>query len=327
MTSNLTSSNLIGNSISCLTSTSEANLSGAVTRAFEKQMTELYPKTPDLQDNLLIRVLSRVAKKLGLIRKIVAIDNANTYIVLLMGIGNQHRLFPICYANQIIPYCFDCWPGSWESWQLFFKKNQISTAFFSSRQVADYFSQTNSQLKCIWIPEATDPREYVHMIPLMNRSIDVIEMGRKYDSYHSTIEQSLSRNNKNHLYEKKTGQIIFNTRKKLIVALSQSKISICFPASITHPSKAEGIETVTHRYFESIASKCLIIGYCPDELRDLFGYNPIIDAQLDAGSNQILDILARIGEYQELVDKNYHRLLEIGTWETRVNTIRQELSI
>jgi hypothetical protein len=320
----LTSISLVNNSITCLTSTADANLSQALTRAFENHLVEFFPETADLQDKFSVKVLSRVAKKLGLIRNITTTGN-NIYIVLLMGVGNQHRLFPKCYLNKMIPYCFDCWPESWQSWQSLFEKNKISIAFFSSRQVAHHFSQINTHVKCIWLPEATDPSEYINTIPLIDRSIDVIEMGRKYHSYHSIIKKTLCENNKNHLYEINPGEIIFAARQELIQGLAQSKISICFPASITHPSKARGIETVTHRYFESIASKCLIIGYCPNELKDLFGYNPVLNIPLDIASNQIIDIIGRIGEYQELVDRNYHRLLEVGTWKNRVDAIKQEL--
>jgi hypothetical protein len=310
--------------VTCLTSNSEPNLSSALSHAFERNMREYYPTTLDWQNKNFVRLLSRFAKKLGLIRNFHS-STKNVYIVLLMGVGNQYRMFPRCYFNKIIPYCFDCWPDSWSSWQTLFDRNSTSVAFFSSKQVRDRFALLNPEMRCIWLPEATDPNEYISNILLKDREIDVLEMGRKHKSYHLNIQDSLLKLEKTHLYEKKEGQIIFDTREELIRGLSNSKISICFPASITHPSKAKNIETVTHRYFESIAAKCLILGHCPNELKDIFGYNPVIDAQLESASNQVINILSNIESYQEIVDKNYSRLLEVGTWNQRIETINREI--
>jgi hypothetical protein len=308
----------------CLTSHYESNLSQYVTIAFEKNMTKIYPEAIDNQSDYLTRLASRIAKKTGLIRNISS-NTKQAYFVLLMGIGNQHRLFPKCYFSEVIPYCFDCWPQSWDLWQSLFEKNKVSIAFFSSQQVANYFTQRNPNMYCVWLPEATHPSDYISSVLLHQRSIDVLEMGRKYGEYHLGIRDFLSEKEKSHLYEKIPGQIIFPSRKQLVEGLSNSKISICFPASITHPAKANGIETVTHRYFESIASKCLIVGFCPQELMELFGYCPCIKADLENPGKQLIDILDNIIDYQDFVNENYNRLLEVGTWGSRISVISESL--
>ncbi len=101
----------------------------------------------------------------------------------------------------------------------------------------------------------------------------------------------------------------------------QTKISICFPKSSTDPESSGGVETVTFRYFESIASKCLIVGHCPQELKDLFGYNPVIEIKESGEGEQLLRLLSNIGRYQDLVEKNYQRMCEVGTWDARVRTM------
>ena len=84
------------------------------------------------------------------------------------------------------------------------------------------------------------------------------------------------------LWVKAGHPVLFSSRhpdelKDLVAGLANSRVSICFPQSITNPERCGKVETVTLRYFESMASKCLIVGKCPLELRDLFGYNPVIE--------------------------------------------------
>ena len=40
------------------------------------------------------------------------------------------------------------------------------------------------------------------------------------------------------------------------------------------------VETLTHRYLESIASKRVVVGRCIRELEMLFGYNPVIEVDM-----------------------------------------------
>jgi hypothetical protein len=95
---------------------------------------------------------------------------------------------------------------------------------------------------------------------------------------------------------------------------------------MTHPERSGGVETVTLRYFESLASRCLVVGKCPAELHDLFGYNPIIEIDAHRPSEQIIEILTEIDRYQEFVDKNRARLLEVGTWDARVKEMLDTIS-
>jgi hypothetical protein len=51
---------------------------------------------------------------------------------------------------------------------------------------------------------------------------------------------------------------------------------------------------------------------------DLFGFNPVIEADLNNPVQQIEPILADLPRHQDLVDRSYARLLEVGTWDARV---------
>lgn len=77
----------------------------------------------------------------------------------------------------------------------------------------------------------------------------------------------------------------------------------------------------TQRYLEAIVSKSVIVGHSPEELNTLFGFNPVVKADMSDPAGQLDDILANIDAYRDLLDRNLQRLREVGTWETRVATI------
>ena len=173
----------------------------------------------------------------------------------------------------------------------------------------------------VWLPEATDPSEYCPLKSWLERDIDVLEMGRRYDAYHGSIVGPLAQASRIHLYERGASKSIFPERADLVDGLARTKIMICYPRSVTHPEEAGGVETVTHRYFQAMASKCLIVGHAPQELKDLFGYNPVIEAQAGQEFEQIDWALNNLNSLTELVERNYSRLLEVGTWNHRIETV------
>ncbi len=238
----------------------------------------------------------------------------------------EERLFPLCFFCEIIPLCFDCWPKDYEQLLDLFRRHKIRVAFFTARQSCEYFKQHLPGMLCHWLPEAADPTEYPFPRPLRERNIDVLELGRKSKQYNAAIKQPLVQAGYVHRFRVDKFQRIFPTRSDLMEAWANTKISICFPKTITDPQKSGGVETVTFRYFESIASGCLVVGHCPGELEDLFGYNPVIEVDMDNPANQLLSILKKVDSHQGLVDKNYKRMLEVGSWDTRVETMLSKLS-
>ena len=176
-----------------------------------------------------------------------------------------------------------------------------------------------------WVPEATDVTQFDPRRPLADRPIDILEFGRHYDPFHARIRSYASQRGLRHLYERTKGEIVFRTRPEFVSGLATSKISVCFPQSLTHPERFGHIETVTSRYFESMASGCIILGRCPDELRTVFDYDPVIEADLSCPEEQLEAILGRIEEYQPLVDRNLQTVQRIGTWYARVATIESSL--
>ncbi|MCM1312208.1 MAG: hypothetical protein NC206_02190 [Bacteroides sp.] len=86
------------------------------------------------------------------------------------------------------------------------------------------------------------------------------------------------------------------------------------------------VETLTMRYWESMLSRCVIVGHCPKELYDLMGYNPVIEADMEHAATQVEEILSNISAYQDLVDKNLAQALKIASWDNRIKTVRNCLT-
>jgi hypothetical protein len=74
-----------------------------------------------------------------------------------------------------------------------------------------------------------------------------------------------------------------------------------------------------------MASKCIIVGHAPQELIDIFGYNPVIEAEEGNEFEQIESLLDNLDSFQGLVERNYNRLLEVGTWKSRVDRVQDVL--
>lgn len=240
------------------------------------------------------------------------------YIAPLMW-PKAARLFPICYFGEIIPICFDCWPVDYDVWEAMFNRHRVKTAFFTARQSRDYFKDNIPGMRSYWLAEACDPLEYPFSGRLVDRTIDVLELGRRSEPFHDAITGDLERYGFRHLYVKEGQRRMFPTRQELMEAWQQTKISICFPKSVTSDERSGGVETVTFRYFESMASRCLIVGRCPSELVDIFGYNPVVEVDAADPAGQLLAILKDIDSYQDLVERNHKKMLEVGSWQSRVD--------
>jgi len=263
----------------------------------------------------------RLLAKLGLARSYFQ-STKKAFFACMMG-PSESFLVPYCFAMKPIVYCFDCWPSEYAWWEGFLRRHKIKCAFFSAKQSAAFFSERLPGLDAMWIPEATDLKKYDPSAPLEARSIHVLELGRRYERLHAQITDALSKGRLIHQYA--ASGIVFKTRGELCRGLADTRISICFPRSMTHPDSAGQVETVTQRYFESMASGCLVYGHCPRELRDLFGYNPVIEMDVRDPVGQILALVESVGAHQPLVNKNLARVSQVGTWDSRAANIKRKL--
>jgi glycosyltransferase involved in cell wall biosynthesis len=247
------------------------------------------------------------------------------YFVTLMGprFNNCFPYFALPASKHI--YMFDAWPSTYEHVVKFATQFRVKNLFVSSKQSALRLEEMVSSTHVHWIPEGVDPTRYRHK-PFSQRRIDVLQLGRKWDSYHERILQPIESAGFVYLFEKVKGQLVFPSRHEFINGLSDTKISICFPSNITHPDRAGDVSTLTTRYLQSMASKCLVVGTPPPELNGLFGYPPVIEADLEDPAGQLKAILSQYDQYADLIETNYEVVCQNHTWERRWQEMQTHIS-
>lgn len=224
--------------------------------------------------------------------------------------------FPDYVRYEIIPLVWDCWPRYFEKTCQWFIKHDVKTAIFTSSQTADKMKMRFPNMNILAITEGIDMLKYNEGKDLKERSIDLLEFGRRNTNvFRVTLPATYK-----HLYSK-NGEHIFNAEEDLLNGLSDSKITVCYPRCDTQPSKAGNIETLTQRYWEAMLSRIVIVGRAPKELIDLIGYNPVIEIEKENQTKQIIDIIKSIDSYQTLVDKNRGIAIKMGDWGVRVKQI------
>jgi len=244
------------------------------------------------------------------------------YFCILMG-PNWEKCFPyFMLSGKKSIYLFDAWPTQHKNILRFANSMNLDHVFVSSSQSALALQSIAPKPVFTWIPEAINPALYRYY-DYKNKDIDVLALGRKFDIYHNKIVNGLKNNQRSYLYEEIKGIIVFPTREEFILGLARTKISICFPSSITHPERSENIETMTVRYLQSMASKCLILGQAPKEMINLFGYNPVIEINMDDPVKQLDYLLDHFEDCIPLIEKNYSTVIEQHTWQKRWEKIHE----
>lgn len=224
--------------------------------------------------------------------------------------------FPDYMFYEIIPFFWDVWPDNFEKTFSWLKRHKTRAAIFTSSQVATMVSERFPKMNIAIITEGIDVEGYQKGLTLKEREIDFLEYGREIDSIvRYDVDAKI-----NYVRGKKNNKPIFSN-EELIQSLSNAKIVAAYPKSWTNPNEAGGIETLTQRYWECMLSGCVMIGHAPLELVDLLGYNPVIEVDRQNPNAQLLDVISRIEEYQELVDKNRAMALQFGDWKYSVQRV------
>lgn len=230
------------------------------------------------------------------------------------------------YRYNIIPFLWDVWPDNLELLFNDIKRLKIKMAFVTSKQNRELIEKTTG-IRCYYIPEGIDVTDYNRGEDLINRNIDLYELGRQHPEYHNVILSLKDKHffkgyyaNEYDKYGNLQG-LAFATAGQLLQNINKIKIVVCFPQCDTHPQRAGNIETLTQRYWECMLSGNLIIGRAPKELIELVGYNPVVDIDWNAPEEQLKDVLRNISDYQDLVDENYKVALKFASWDDRIDHI------
>ncbi len=202
-----------------------------------------------------------------------------------------------------VAWMFDAWPRDYEALQTNVRRYKLDALFVTAKQSADRMARAIDTCTVKWCAEPLVDLGF-KVKPWGDRTTDVIQFGRKYDPYHVRLANDMSKSHLKYVYEAEAKKVIFPTKTEFVLGLADSKISVCFPCDLTHPERAGDVSTVTQRYFQSFASGCVVVGQTPPELVQLFGYDPVVRANLGDPAAQIEEILAVPERYAPLVRKN-----------------------
>jgi hypothetical protein len=268
-----------------------------------------------------------ILKRMSVILKNIHLNES--YFAVILDIGTFHkRVFPYLLFNVVekAVYLFDVWEPIYPEIRRILEKYNFNLIFISAQNSAEYFAGILNNKKVFWIPEGITSEHYYYE-DFEKKTIDVMQMGRKFNLYHDRLLNYCKLSDLNYLYEKEIGKVIFKSRQLFIEALAKTKISVCFPSSVTHPERSGGVSTITQRYLQSMISKCIIVGESPSEMKEIFSYDPVIKADLKFPGEQIRDILNNYKDYIPLLQRNYDEVNQNHHWRNRAQRIAEIIEI
>lgn len=221
-------------------------------------------------------------------------------------------------------YLMDAWPHRFQRIVQFARALGLKTVFISYRDSAHALQRMAPDIDWKWIPEGLAPDDY-RQKPYAEREVDLFTFGRKYIPYHTPLAQGHHAAGINYLFNDE-GVMVAATHEDFLNTLANSKITICTPRSVTHPDLTQGVDAITMRFLQSMASKCLIVGKAPQDMLDLFGYNPVVDADLSDPVAQIRHILDHFDEYIPLIERNYETVYSSHLWSHRLQMMDAHLA-
>jgi len=213
----------------------------------------------------------------------------------------DYYVWPHCLFHEIIPVLWDCWPKYWPALVRFCRRCRVKTIFCTSSQVAEMLTKSVPGINAVWLPEGIKTDLYPMGPKLVDRKNDIMKFGRDVG-----------------------GKLLYPTQESFSQGLRDSKIVICRPRCDTNPEHAQGLETLTQRYWECMLSGALIVGRAPQELIRFCGYNPVIEAP--AGSSFVVSaVLANLADYQSLADRNRAFAESHADWRERMKVIENNV--
>ncbi|GGF11327.1 hypothetical protein GCM10011383_23170 [Hymenobacter cavernae] len=245
-----------------------------------------------------------------------------------LGLPYRNYLFSKNYpyftfdCDLRVLWTYDVWEPRYQEVENLVRESGTNLLLLSSLQATEYFRNLGIPDCAVhWVPETVNTDAYRYK-PWAERRIDILSFGRSYLEYHNKIVAGCEFLGIEYRYQErtnakdvatqwvKTPDYQFPTEQDFIDGLADAKICICFPRSLTHPKLAGNVSTLTLRYLQAMASKCLVVGATPYDAEKIFGYNPIVEVDWSNPMEQIVHILKNPEAYQELIERNYKFVCE-----------------
>lgn len=231
--------------------------------------------------------------------------------------------FPYFSINSDLKvlWTYDVWQPVYTHFENLVRQSGVNLLLLSSREATAHFRKLNIPgCEVHWVPETINTEEYTFK-PWHERSTNILSFGRSWLTYHDAIADGCAQHHIEYAYQERNQQhdvavhglrsrLQFPTWTEFISGLANAQLCICFPRSTTHPALAGNVSTLTVRYLQAMASKCLIIGASPEDAAYLFDYNPVVEVDWTDPVGQIQDILAHPEPYQALIERNYKTVCE-----------------
>lgn len=300
----------------------KANLQDHVSNDLIEEFEKMLPndcKVREVRKSALDNLLLRVNYKLPNIS--LPLYKKEMSFSMCMGIGDFRffiKQYKLHTHNSV--YLFDAWPIYYDMIEFFCKSLNISNLFCSSQIASENLGKRLKNTKVNWQPEAINVACYKQK-DYNDRSIDVLQFGRNFSDIQERLANGLKEKSINYVYQK--DKLVFSTREDFINGLASAKISLCFPRSLTNPEIAHQQETMTARYLQSMASKTLIVGKCPQEMTHLFPYHPVVDLDLEHPDEHIKHLLDNYEDYIPLIERNYQEVKNHHQWINRWNNMKE----
>lgn len=247
-------------------------------------------------------------------------------VVVSIGLPYRHYFFGKTFpyftlASKLrVLWIWDAWEPRLKEIAALAREAKIDVLLVSSMQSTELIaSMLKGTCDVRWVPEAIALADY-RAKPWNEKTIDVLAFGRSLSRYKDAIRSLRAKGLRCVLDQR------FATREEFISALADAKISICFPKSVTDPEIAGRISTVTHRYLQSMAAKCVIVGETPVETSKMFGYNPFVDVDWKDPAGQLLNIVQHPERFTDLVEKNFVALSDHHQVKNFAQRIEQHIS-
>lgn len=248
---------------------------------------------------------------------------ATPVIVPMMG-ARFDLLFGASLIGSPVPFAWDVWEPGWSHWVDRLTRLRPRLAFVTARQSAEHLAGSLPETRVVNVPEAIHTGRYDGSRALGDRSIDVLELGRRDAAWHDRVTPALAAAGARHCFE--DGGLVFPEASAMRAGLCDARISVCFTSATTSPARSGAVRTMTQRYLESLASGCLVVGEPVPELTQLLGWEPVVTADPDRPERQVHELLADIEEHQHRVTAAREAVAVLGDWEARRAVMAECLS-
>lgn len=213
-------------------------------------------------------------------------------------------------------WTYDVWEPDYSKIERLVRQSGTNLLLLSSYQSTEHFRKLRIPgCEVHWVPESINTDDY-HFKPWHERKIQLLSFGRSYMTYHNKIEEGCRQSGIEYACQERNEHhdvavhglkqnLQFPTWESFTEGLANAQICLCFPRALTHPQLAGNVSTLTIRYLQAMASKCLLLGTAPLDTRYLFDYNPVVEVNWNDPLGQVKSILSDPLPYQELIEKNY----------------------